>query len=224
MIYVSAANSGNGASILERREPLALLAAHNIMHRYRIDSSRVYIGGFSGGSRVALRVALGYPDVFHGALLIAGSDPIGDLQAPLPRADLFRQFQESTRLVYITGADDTINLNLDAGSRQSLREWCVFDVDTEDMPRMGHEIADAGSLNRVLGALTKHTHADPAKLDDCRVRVEAELTGKLQQVAELLAGGKRDDARKLLEKIDSRYAGLATPQSIEFMQRIESQR
>jgi len=74
VIFVSAANSGNDASILDRREPLALLAAQNVMRRYPIDPERVYVGGFSGGSRVALRIALGYPDVFHGALLNAGSD------------------------------------------------------------------------------------------------------------------------------------------------------
>src|ERR1700694_765343 len=62
VIFVSAANSGNEASILDRRDPLALLAAHNIMQRFRVDLERIYIGGFSGGSRVALRLALAYPD------------------------------------------------------------------------------------------------------------------------------------------------------------------
>jgi poly(3-hydroxybutyrate) depolymerase len=52
---------------------LALIAAQNAMAQYSVDPQQVYIGGFSGGSRVALRLALGYPDVFHGALLNAGS-------------------------------------------------------------------------------------------------------------------------------------------------------
>ena len=64
IIFVSADRSGNGESVMGRREPLALLATHNIMSRYPIDARRVYIGGFSGGSRVALRLALGYPDLF----------------------------------------------------------------------------------------------------------------------------------------------------------------
>src|SRR5258708_17468696 len=54
VIFVSAANSGNAANILDRRDPLALLAAHNIMQRFRVDPERIYIGGFSGGSRCAL--------------------------------------------------------------------------------------------------------------------------------------------------------------------------
>ncbi len=83
VIFVSAANSGNEANILDRREPLALLAAHNIMQRFHVDPARIYVGGFSGGSRVALRLALEFPDVFRGAFLNAGSDPIGDAQTPL---------------------------------------------------------------------------------------------------------------------------------------------
>jgi len=74
---------------------MALLAAYNTMKQYPVDPQQVYIGGFSGGARVALRLALGYPDVFHGALLNAGSDPAGTLDVPLPPADLFRRFQES---------------------------------------------------------------------------------------------------------------------------------
>src|SRR4029077_9006607 len=56
IVFVSAANSGNDANVLGRREPLAVLAATNVMRRLKIDPQRVYIGGFSGGSRVALRL------------------------------------------------------------------------------------------------------------------------------------------------------------------------
>jgi hypothetical protein len=58
MIFVTAAQSGNEADVLNRREPLALLAAHNIMQRYPVDPQQVYVGGFSGGARMALRLAL----------------------------------------------------------------------------------------------------------------------------------------------------------------------
>ena len=77
MLVVSAAHSGNDEATFARREPLALLAAHNIRKQYPVDSDRIYIAGFSGGSRIALRLALGYPDVFRGVILNAGSAPIG---------------------------------------------------------------------------------------------------------------------------------------------------
>ena len=55
-----------------------VLAAYNVMKRYAVDPQRVFVSGFSGGARVAMRLALAYPDLFRGALMDAGSDPIGD--------------------------------------------------------------------------------------------------------------------------------------------------
>lgn len=221
MIFVSAANSGNEANIFDRREPLALLEAANIKARYPVDPEQVYIGGFSGGARVVLRLALGYPDVFRGALLMSGTDTIGDAQAPLPSAALFRQFQNS-RLVYLTGEDDWINLGKDIASRQSLRDWCVFDLDTEVMARTGHEKADPASLEQALEALDKHEPVDAAKLAACRARIEDALTKDLQRLEVIVASGKLRDARTLLSKIDERYGGLAASQSIEFAERIDT--
>jgi dienelactone hydrolase len=215
MIFVCAANSGNDANVLDRREPLALLAAYNVTQRYPVDPAKVYVGGFSGGSRVALRLALAYPDVFRGALLDAGSDSIGDGQLPLPAADLFRQFQEASRLVYLTGQDDSFGLDQDARSRQSMQEWCVFDLDTQLMLRAGHEPAGSAALDRALDALTD-THApDPRKLAACRARTAADLSTRLAQVRALLDAGKANDAWSLLKKIDTRYGGLAAPESVE---------
>ncbi|QBB69694.1 hypothetical protein ELE36_04515 [Pseudolysobacter antarcticus] len=56
VIAITASNSGNDRNVLERRIPLALSAYENIARRYTVDRSRVYIGGLSGGSRVALRI------------------------------------------------------------------------------------------------------------------------------------------------------------------------
>jgi pimeloyl-ACP methyl ester carboxylesterase len=222
MIYVSAANSGNVADVLDRREPLALLAAQNIMRRYPIDPARVYIGGFSGGSRVALRVALGYPDLFRGALLDAGSDPIGNAQIPLPPAELLRQFQASTRLVYATGQHDDAGLDEDVRSRQSMQAWCVSHLDTVAMPWLAHALADPAALDRAVDVLGKPALPERDKLAACRTRIDKELTIQLQQVEGLLAGGRRDDARVLLDRIDARYGGLAAPRSIELAGKIDA--
>jgi predicted esterase len=221
VIFVSAANSGNDADILERREPLALLAAQNVMARYPVDPQRVYIGGFSGGSRVALRIALGYPDLFHGVLLNAGSDPIGAADAPLPPADLFNTFQLTTRLVYLTGGKDTVNLNKDGSSELSMRNWCVFNVEPLEIPRLGHDVADSIALNRALGRLEATNPPDPGKLAECRARIAEKITSELRRVEDLVAAGKSGDARKALERIDTRYGGLAAPRSLSLAGQIE---
>jgi len=214
MILVTAANSGNDAPTVNRREPLALLAAQNAMVQYSVDPQQVYIGGFSGGSRVALRLALGYPDVFHGALLNAGSDPIGNADVPLPPAELLRQFQDSTRLVYVTGEDDARLID-DIHSQQSLEKWCVFDVVTETEPRKGHEPADASAFSRSLDALLRRAEPQPHRLVACRARIDEELTAQLKQVEDSFARGEPSAARRLLGKIDARYGGLAAPRSVE---------
>jgi pimeloyl-ACP methyl ester carboxylesterase len=220
MILVTPANSGNEASTVDRREPLALLAAQNAMAQYPVDPQHVYIGGFSGGSRVALRLALGYPDVFHGALLNAGSDPIGNADLPLPPVELFRRFQESMRLVYVTGERDEPHLIDDIHSRQSLEKWCVFDVVTESEPRKEHEVADASAFSRSLDALLSRTQTRLNRLPDCRARIDAELTAQLKQVEDSFARGETSAARRLLDKIDAHYGGSAAPRSVELQARL----
>jgi pimeloyl-ACP methyl ester carboxylesterase len=214
-ILVTAANSGNEASAIDRREPLALSAAHNAVAQYPVDPERIYIGGFSGGSRVALRLALGYPDVFRGALLNAGSDPIGTADVPLPPADLLRRFQESTRLVFVTGERDEENLATDMQTRRSLEKWCAFDVVTQTEPRIPHAPAEAYALGRSLDALLGPPPAHPDKLGECRARIDHELSTQLDQVESALAHGDANRAKQLLSKVDERFGGLAAPRSVE---------
>src|SRR5690348_983382 len=219
-ILVSAAHSGNDTDVLNRREPLAILAAYNVMQRYHVDPQRVYVGGFSGGSRVALRLALAYPDLFRGALLEAGSDPIGSAQIPLPPPDLMNRFQQDSRVVYSTGEEDTLHLAEDARSRESLKAWCVFDVDVESMRRTGHELADGRNFSRALKSLRKRAPPDAGKFAACRAGVSQSVSAQLDQVKELVGQGKPDAARKLLEQIDEHYGGLAAPRTVMLMQRV----
>ena len=219
VIFVSAARSGNDESPMGRREPLALLAATNIMGQYPVDPERVLVGGFSGGSRIALRLALGYPDLFRGALLNAGSDAIGnpasDAPVPLPPRELLFRFQESTHIVYATGERDAEHIDDDLTSTQSLRQWCMYDSDDIVMPRVGHTVADAVTLSRALTSLFAAAPPDHDRLARCRAAIDAELAGKFARIESLIAGGQRAAADKLLDKLDRQYGGLAAPRSLE---------
>jgi predicted esterase len=221
MIFVSASKSGNTQGVFDRRVPLALLAAHNLLQRYPIDKNRVYIGGMSGGSRVSLRVALAYPDVFHGALLHSGSDRIGSAEEPLPTAELFRQFQESSRFVYLTGQNDPFVLAKDEESRASLQEWCVFDIHVEPLPFVGHELAGSKKFDSALSALDAHEAPNPNKLAACRARRQGELTAKLQLAEQMIGRGESKDAGALLDKIDTSFGGLAAPTSLALAHKID---
>jgi hypothetical protein len=220
VIFVSASKSGNDENVLDRRIPLALLGAFNVMQLYPVAKDQIYIGGFSGGSRVALRVALGYPDLFHGAMLNAGSDRLGTGPLVLPTVDLFKQFQSSSRLTYVTGSEDSSIIQTDIASRDSASELCVFGTTTHTMIRVGHDIADPASLDRALGALSARAAPDEAKLAACRQHLEKAMSEKLQNVKDLLDRDKSHDASKLLMKIDTQYGGLAAPESLNLAARI----
>lgn len=217
-IFVTPASAGNTAVVLSRRVPLALAAETNIAREYPIDPSRIYVGGFSGGSRVALRVALGYPDVFRGALLHAGADPLGN-RDPVPPRNLFMRFQNSTRLVYITGERDPFRLAADASSLQSMRELCVFDVETTEIPYASHQVMSSQAFGRALEELLHPVPPDPGRLGACRSRIRSQIDRKLAQAAELISKDRRAPARKLLLAINEHYGGLAAPRIVELARR-----
>lgn len=215
MIFVTAARSGNEEDVVSRREPLALIAAETMLARYDIDRAKIFVGGMSGGARMALRLALAYPDLFRGAFLNSGSDVIGTLVEPLPPAPLFRQFQTGTRLVYVTGDHDAANLEQENRSRSSMRDWCVSDTSTIRMTYTGHEVAPAAVLRHGLEILLNPAHPDPAPLQSCRARIDADVAAGLDQVDALIKSGKRKDAMRQLKDIDSKYGGLAAPRSLD---------
>ena len=215
LIFVSPRDAGNDRSVLDRRLPLALLAYENARARFHLDDSRVYIAGFSGGARVAETTALAYPDVFHGALLNAGADPIdGQNGIYKPPADLFRLFQR-TRLVYVTGELDTDNLRQDDVSERSMRAACVLDIKTVFALHLGHEALDLLSWARALDALDAPRAVDEAELARCNARVDAELAAQLAGVAATVARGDRATARDQLNALDARFGGLAAPAILE---------
>jgi dienelactone hydrolase len=213
MIFVSAARSGNDQNVTTRREPLALLGAYNVIQRYAVNPQHVYVGGFSGGSRTAMRLAVAYPDLFRGALLNAGADPFVPPGAAVPPADLLRTLQESSRLVYVTGERDTA-LPTDVASRQSMRRWCVMNVDSQITLNQSHDVAKAYALASALRLLVSPPAYDAAKLASCRAGIEKELNSRLDKVQELIDAHKRPGAQALLREIDRRFGGLAAPRSL----------
>ncbi len=221
-IFVSASQSGNDADVLRRREPLALLAAWNVMRRHHVDRRRVYIGGFSGGARVALRLALGYPDVFRGAFLNAGSDPIGTAQVPLPPSDIFHRFQQSSHIVFVTGGDDAIRQAQQVRARAALQDWCTFHVEEVTLLHTAHALADASGLARALDLLSKPTPVNSRKTARCRARVHASLVDDFDNVEALLDAGRREEAARALDAIDAHYGGLAAPRSLRLLHAIEA--
>jgi pimeloyl-ACP methyl ester carboxylesterase len=219
-VLVTAERSGNAQDVRERRIPLALTAYENVLRRYRIDPARVHVAGFSGGSRVALRIALAYPDVFRGALLNAGSDPIGSVDVPLPGPELFGRLERGTRLVYVSGARDGPAMAADRASRQSARDLCIANTRLLTAAGGGHEPADAGAFERALQALEAPL-ADESKQAGCRTRRTRAMAREMEALAALVDAGERDRAMVRLRELDARWGGLVRTASIDLARRLE---
>ena len=191
--------------------------------RFPVDDERVHVMGFSGGSGVAEIVALAYPDIFRGAVLNAGDDPIdGQEGIYKPPADLFRVFQHS-RIVYITGDQDEENVRQDDVSRASMRAACVLDVKTVVALRIGQQPLDAPSLDRALDALEEPRAVDPAEIARCDARVEREISAELRKAAAAIARGDRTGARHLIDALDARFGGLAAPRILALEAQLAAQ-
>jgi hypothetical protein len=221
LIVVTAAKSGNEANVVDRRMPLALSGYENVRKRYPLDPARVYVGGLSGGSRVALRLALAFPDVFHGALLNAGSDPIGTFAVPLPAAALFRLFEEQSRLVYTTGSADAAVLLTDIHSRDSERDLCFSDIVTLTMRGRGHEATDPATLERAFDALDAPRKTDPHR-DACRAARDQEVARRLAGIRKRIDAGDVRGAAEQLQEVDEHFGGLALPDSMQLARELSS--
>lgn len=215
VIYVSAARSGNEEIVQARREPLALMAAGAVEKLYPVNPAHIFVGGLSGGSRVAEKLAIGYPDLFKGALLNAGSDRLGESGVVVPPKDLFRQFQENSRIVFVTGEQDGVNLELDRDTQLSFEEFCVQGGTSQNVPLLGHAVAPASALKQALRWLLDARPLDESRLDSCRAKLDGKIAAALGKVKELKAKGDGAAARSALEELDTRYGGLAAPESVE---------
>jgi len=226
LIYVDADHSGNESNMLWRRIPLALDAYENVAARYHLNPERVYISGFSFGSRTAMRMALWYPDVFRAAILNSGSDAFGDDDTEIPKDDLFREFQERTRLVQVTGSRESDNNDDDAAMRDSAARYCVQNVSAQPVRAAGHLQMPGPSLEQAIVTIEQGTAAEAASRADalasCRAGMATEIAQGLEQVRGLIAKGDKSQASKALMQLDRRFGGLAAPDSVELWRQVSA--
>ncbi len=220
LAMVTAGRSGNAQDVGARRVPLALHALENVRGRLRIDSERVYAAGFSGGSRVALRLAVAWPDVFRGALLNAGSDPLGSAEVALPEPVLFDRLERASRLVYLSGTRDGPALAADRASRRSATELCIDGTRVFGISGGRHQPAGAQAFARALRAL--ETPARGGAIGEaCRERRSRRIAREAHAIAALVDAGDHARAARALVEFDSRWSGLAREASRELDARID---
>lgn len=168
-LYVAPQKAGND-QFTHRRLGLAVLGALEMMKHYRIEPSRVYVAGFSGGSRMAGLLGFFQSDIFHGTIQNCGADfyrpvPVVEATSAVDTAGnpygLFQASDEeiaSARRVHfalITGSQDFRHGNIldlyNGGFAQDGFQARLFDV-----PGMAHDTADENTLAAALDFVDSH--------------------------------------------------------------------
>lgn len=221
LIFVTLRDAGNDADVIGRRIPLVLHAHRFVADRHRLDPARIYVSGFSGGARLAQRVAMAWPDVFTGSLQFAGSVVVGQNRLPPPPEALMRTFQRQTRVVLLTGAVDMANRRNDAIARETMEDLCVANVQTMVPPRLDHWVPDGRWLAKALDRLEAPAAAPDAR---CEAALQAAIDAELTQATADIDAGRYDEATTRLLAIDDRWGGLAAPASVELARRIMAAR
>ncbi len=145
LIWIGAHRSGNRVRIA-RRIGLALLATAIADSNYRIDPSRVYVSGFSGGGRTASAVAPEYAQLFTGAIYICGVN-FWDGRKP-KQLDRVRD----NRYVFLTGSKD-FNRSETRRVHRAYRRADVDNVMLLEVAGMDHRMPPAEDLAQAIAFL-----------------------------------------------------------------------
>lgn len=136
-----------GTRDIANRLQLSLDAAYAAMERWHIDPTRVYVGGFSAGARMANLVWMAYPEIFKGSLLVGGASFYQEIQVG-PANFWPRQYNQPVaanmqllagrRSAVIVGENDPSRLHAVAvAKRMSLES---IRAESYVVPQIAHEI------------------------------------------------------------------------------------
>ena len=132
LVWIGARQAGNEI-LTNKRFMFAVLAVEAIKTEIAIDVDRVYVGGFSGGGRVASMVASELPGVFKGAMYFAGVNWVP------PRDADWLQLMRSNWFVFVTGRHDFNR----GDTRRAYREYRDADIEQIlllDLGYLGHRL------------------------------------------------------------------------------------
>jgi predicted esterase len=145
LAWIAAQGYGNRLPTAQRML-VAVRGLRLAQRELQLDTQRRYIGGMSGGGRVASEFASHFPRLVTGAIYVVGVNFwTRDQRALLPLIT-------ANRYVFVTGEKDFNRDEMrkvfaryqDAGATRSL---------LLDVPGLGHEYPDGAQLERALGFL-----------------------------------------------------------------------
>ncbi|MCA9623720.1 MAG: hypothetical protein KC731_32080 [Myxococcales bacterium] len=155
LLWVGANRSGNERAV-NTRVGLALTAVENMKRDHEIDGERIWVGGFSGGAKSALRALLGFPDVFRGGVFCGGADYFRPLPAPggrrwrsgFGRPQLLPAARQRS-IALVVGTED-FNFTHVSAVHAGMGEDGFDDRRLFTVPGIGHRLPSAETLDEVL--------------------------------------------------------------------------
>jgi hypothetical protein len=161
LLFAAARRSGNARHPLDRIR-LALDATCNMCRQYKIDRSRIYVGGFSGGSRIASMLGVAYADIFTGTLCCSGVNFYTDVPAGggkyypgtfVPDPGVLLQAKRKGRFVLLTGEHDENRENTERVSTKGFKSEGFRNVLYLEIAGLRHEMPTATDLGTALDFL-----------------------------------------------------------------------
>ena len=161
VLLVSPLKSGNERHPLDRFR-LALDAVCNMCRLYSVEAKRIYVGGFSGGSRIASMLGVAYGDLFAGTLCICGVNFYLDVRGPsgeqypgtfIPDPGALARAKQVARFALVTGETDPNRLSTKVLAQSGFKLEGFKRVLYLEVPGMGHAIPGAPSLKQALDFL-----------------------------------------------------------------------
>lgn len=160
LIFVGAHNSGNPRDVFDRMR-MAVDANHNLRGMFNIDDRRVYVSGFSGGSRVASMLGVCYADMFTGAVCfmgvnfyepVLGDDKMMYQARYIPNEEILDIAKKENRFVFITGEKDFNLADTKAVHAAAVKNGFQA-VQYVNIPKQGHQPPAAEWLKKSLDYL-----------------------------------------------------------------------
>jgi predicted esterase len=144
LIWIAAEDFGN-ERLSAQRVLVALMALKLVQNTQEFDAKRVYIGGMSGGGRIASQVITRFPQKFSGALFVVGAD----FWMP---AEPLKSLVVARRYAFITGARDFNRRDMKSVYRR-YRAAGVTGALLMDLKDLGHEYPRSEELGQAIDFL-----------------------------------------------------------------------
>lgn len=168
LVFIGANRSGNPRNVFDRIR-MALDANHNVRQQLPVDGRRVYVSGFSGGSRVASMLGVAWGEMFSGTICCMGVNFYADVAAPdgkvyglsyLPDEDLLPLVKKHCRFALVTGEKDFNRPNTLGAFENGFRKEGFANVKVFDIPAHGHSLPPADWLDQAISFVDEGKRSD----------------------------------------------------------------